>query len=168
MNDSVIRLIGEVLLFWGMGVVDVLLLLMWRWGWGRYDLYFLVVLVCVVRWMWSEGVDVWWRGLLICVRDNSRVVGWLRPCHSVSRGLRLWAVSGLMGAVFAVKHAVKSARRLRTSSAPFASSVSAALGDIPGGEGPHQRGAGWRCCAPAAGCGRPDRSLAAESSSTCG
>jgi hypothetical protein len=40
MNDSAIRLIGEVLLLWGMGVVDVLLLLVWRWGWGRYDLYF--------------------------------------------------------------------------------------------------------------------------------
>jgi hypothetical protein len=101
-----------------------------RWGCGRNDLYFLVVLVCVVRWMRSGGVDVWWRGLLICVRDNSRVVGWLRPCHPVSGGLRLWAVSGLVGAVFAVKQAVKSARRLRTSSAPTASSVSAALGGI--------------------------------------
>jgi hypothetical protein len=126
MNDSAIRLIGEVLFFWGMGVVDVLLLLMWRWG--RYDLYFLVVLVCVVRWMRSGGVDVWWRGLLICVRDNSRVVGWLRPCHPVSGGLCLWAVSGLMGAVFAMKQAVKLAWRLRTSLAPSASSVSAALG----------------------------------------
>jgi hypothetical protein len=130
MNDSAIRLIGEVLLFWGMGVVDVLLLLMWRWGWGRYDLYFLVVLVCVVRWMRSGGVDVWWRGLLICVRDNSRVVGWLRPYHPVSGGLRLWAVSGLMGAVFAVKQAVKSAQRLRTSPTPSASSVSTALWGI--------------------------------------
>jgi hypothetical protein len=93
-------------------------------------LYFLVVLVCVVRWMRSGGVDVWWRGLLICVCDNSRVVGWLRPCHPVSGGLHLWAVSGLMGAVFAVKQAVKSARRLRTSPAPSASSVSAAMGGI--------------------------------------
>jgi hypothetical protein len=74
MNDSAIRLIGEVLLFRGMGVVGVLLLLMWKRGWGRYDLYFLVVLVCMVRWMRSGGVDVWWRGLLICVCDNSRVV----------------------------------------------------------------------------------------------
>jgi hypothetical protein len=56
-------------------VVDVLLLLVWRWGWGRYDLYFLVVLVYVVRWMRSGGVDVWRRGLLVCVRDNPRVVG---------------------------------------------------------------------------------------------
>ena len=89
MNDSAIRLIGEVLLLWGMGVVDVLLLLVWRWGWGRYDLYFLVVLICVVRWMRSGGVDVRRRGLLVSVCDNSGVVGWLRPCHPVSGGLRL-------------------------------------------------------------------------------
>jgi hypothetical protein len=128
MNDSAIRLIGEVLLLWGMGVVDVLLLLVWRWG--RYDLYFLVVLVCVVRWVRSGGVDVWRRGLLICVRDNSRIVGWLCSCHPVSGGLRLWAVSGLVGAVFAVEQAVTSARLLRTSPAPTASSVTAALGRI--------------------------------------
>jgi hypothetical protein len=129
-----------------------------------------VVLVCVVRWMLGGGVDVWWRGLLISVRDNSRVVDWLRPCHPVFGGLRLWAVSGLVGAVFAVKKRVESARRLRTSPTPTASSISAALGggDIPDGEGRHQRGAGWRCCAPAADCGRLDRSLAAELSSTCG
>jgi hypothetical protein len=130
MNDSAIRLIGEVFLFWGVGVGDVLLLLVWRWGWGRYDLYFLVVLVCVVRWMRGGGVDVWWRGLLISVRDNSRVVGWLRPCHPVFGGLRLWAVSGLVGAVFAMKKTVESARRLRTPPTPTASSVSAALGGI--------------------------------------
>jgi hypothetical protein len=130
MNDSAIRLIGEVLLLWVMGVVDVSLLLVWRWEWGRYDLYFLVVLVRVVRWMRSGGVDVWRRGLLICVRDNSRVVGWLCPCHPVSGGLRLWAISGLVGAVFAVEQAVKSARLLRTSPAPTASSVPAALGGI--------------------------------------
>jgi hypothetical protein len=130
MNDSAIRLIGEVLLLWGMGVVDVLLLLVWRWGWGRYDLYFLVVLVCMVRWMRSGAVDVWQRGLLICVSDNSRVVGWLRPCHPVCGGLRPWAVSGLVGTVFAVEQAVKSAWRLRTSSAPTASSLPTALGKI--------------------------------------
>jgi hypothetical protein len=44
-NDSAIRLIDEVFLLWGLGVVDVLLLRVWRWGWGRYDLYLLVVLV---------------------------------------------------------------------------------------------------------------------------
>jgi hypothetical protein len=75
-------------------------------------------------------VDVWWRGVLISVRDNSRFVGWLRPCHPVFGGLRLWAVSGLVGAVFAVKKKVESARRLRTSPTPTASSISVALGGI--------------------------------------
>jgi hypothetical protein len=57
-NDSAIRLIGEVFLFWGLGVVDVLLLRVWRWKRGRYDLYLLVVWVCVVRWMLSGAVVV--------------------------------------------------------------------------------------------------------------
>jgi hypothetical protein len=131
MNDSAIRLIGEVFLLWGLGVVgvvDVLLLLVWRWGWGRYDLYLQVVLVCVVRWMRSGVVVVWLRGLLICVRDNSRVVGWLRSCHPVSGGLRFWAVSCRVDAVFAVEQAVKSARLLHASLAPTTSFVSATLG----------------------------------------
>jgi hypothetical protein len=131
MNDSAIRLIGEVFLLWGLWVVvvvDVLLLLVWRWGWGRYDLYLLVVLVCVVWWMRSGAVVVWLRGLLVCVRDNSRVVGWLRSCHPVSGGLRFWAVSCRVGVVFAVEQAVESARLLRASPAPTTSSVSAALG----------------------------------------
>src|SRR5688572_4472133 len=75
-NDSAIRLIGEVFLLWGVG--DVLMLLVWWWGWGRYDLYFLMVLISVVRWKRGGGVDIWWRGLLVCVCDNSGVVGWLR------------------------------------------------------------------------------------------
>jgi hypothetical protein len=132
-NDSAIWLIGEVFLLWGLGVVvvvDILLLRMWRWGWGRYDLYLLVVLVCEVRWMRSGAVVVWLRGLLICVRDNSRVVGWLHPCHPVSGGLCLWAVSCGVHAVFAVEQAVKSARLLHTSPAPTTGSVSATLGGI--------------------------------------
>ena len=165
MNDSAIRLIGEVFLLWSMG--DVLMLLVWWWGWGRYDLYFLMVLVSVVRWMRSGGVDIWWRGLLVVVCDNLGVVSWLRPCHPVSGGLRFWAVFGLVGVVFAVEEAVESARRLRAPSTPTTSSISAALGgDIPGDEGGQQQAAGWRCCALAADCGRLDRSLAAESSST--
>jgi hypothetical protein len=134
-NDSAIRLIDEVFFLWGLGVVgvvDVLLLRVWSWEWGRYDLYLLVVLVCVVRWMRSGAVAVWLRGLLICVCDNSRVVGWLRPCHPVSGGLRLWAVSCRVRAVFAVEQEVKSARLLRTSLAPTTSSVSVALGGYSG------------------------------------
>jgi hypothetical protein len=64
------------------------------------------------------------------VRDNSRVVGWLRPRHPVSGGLRLWAVPCRVRAVFAVEQAVKSARLLRPSSAPTTSSVAAALWGI--------------------------------------
>jgi hypothetical protein len=105
-NDSAIRLIGEVFLLWGVG--DVWMLLVWWWGWGRYDFYFLMVLVSV--------------------GDNSGVVGWLRPCHPVFGGLRFLAVFGLVGAVFAMEEAVESARRLRTSPTPTASSISAALG----------------------------------------
>ena len=65
------------------------------------------------------------------MRDNSGIVGWLRPRHSVSGGLRLGAVFGLVGAVFAVEKAVEPARRLlRPPSTPAASSISAALGGI--------------------------------------
>jgi hypothetical protein len=75
-------------------------------------------------------VVVWLRELLICVRDNSWVVGWLRPRHPVSGGLRFRAVSCWVRAVFAVEQAVKSVRLLRPSSAPTTSSVAAALGGI--------------------------------------
>jgi hypothetical protein len=78
-NDSAIRLISEVFLFWCLGViwvVDVWLMRVWRREWGWYDLYLLVVLVCMVRWMLSGVVVVWlWEVVLICVRDNSWVVG---------------------------------------------------------------------------------------------
>jgi hypothetical protein len=127
-NDSAIRLIGEVFLLWGLGVVVVVDVLLLGWWWRRYDLYLLVMLVCVVRWVWSGAVVIWLKGLLVCVRDNSRVVGWLRSCHPVSGCLHFWAVSCRVGAVFTVEQPVKSARLLRASPAPTASSVSAALG----------------------------------------
>jgi hypothetical protein len=127
-NDSAIRLISEVFLFWCLGVVDVWLLQVWQWEWGRYDLYLLVVLVCVVGWMQNGAMVVWLWGLLICVCDNSWVVGWLRPRHPVSSGLRFRAVPCWVRAVFAVEQAVESARLLRPSSAPTTSSVAMALG----------------------------------------
>jgi hypothetical protein len=132
-NDSTIQLIREVFLYWCLGVVwvvDVWLLRVWRWEWGRYNLYLLVVLVCVVRWMLSGAVVVWLWELLICVRDNSWVVGWLRPRHLVPGGLRFRAVPCWVRTVFAMKQAVKSARLLRPSSAPTTSSIAAALGGI--------------------------------------
>jgi hypothetical protein len=115
MNDSAIRLISEVFLFWCLGVVwvvDVWLLWMWRWGWGRYDLYFLVMLVGVVRWVLSGAVVVWLWELLVCVRDNSWVVGWLRPRHPVPGGLCFRAVPCWVRTVFAMKQTVKSAAAL--------------------------------------------------------
>jgi hypothetical protein len=130
-NDSAIRLISEVFLLWGLG--DVLLLLVWWLRRRMYDLYFLMVLVSVVRWMRGGSMYIWWGVLLVIMRDNSGVVGWLRPRHSVSGGLDFGAVSGLVGAVFAMEKAVESARWrgwLRTPSAPAASSISAALGGI--------------------------------------
>jgi hypothetical protein len=130
-NDSTIRLISEVFLFWCLGVVwveDVWLMRVRRWEWGWYDLYLLVVLVCVVRWMLSGAVVIWLWEMLICVRDNSWVVGWLRPRHPVPGGLRFWAIPSWVRAVFAVNQAVKSARLLRPSSSPTTSSIAAALG----------------------------------------
>ena len=131
MNDSTIQLIGEVFLFWCLGVVwvvNVWLLRGWRWEWGRYDLYLLVVLVCVVRWMLCGAVVVWLWELMIYVRDNSWVVGWLRLRHPVPSGLRFRAVPCWVRIVFTVKQAVESARLLRSSPAPTTSSIVAALG----------------------------------------
>jgi hypothetical protein len=98
-------------------------------GVGWYDLYLLVVLVCVVRWMLSGAVVVWlWEVMLICVRDNSWVVGWLRPRHPILGGLRFRAVPRWVCAVFAVKQAVKSTRLLCPSSALTMSAIAVALG----------------------------------------
>ena len=92
MNDSAIRLIGEVFLFWRLGVVwvvDVWLMRVRRLERRWYDLCLLVVLICVVRWMLSGAVVVWlWEVVLICVRDNSWVAGGLYPRHPIRGGLR--------------------------------------------------------------------------------
>jgi hypothetical protein len=96
---------------------------------GGHDLY-LLMLVCVVGWMLSGAVVVWWWELLICVRDNSWVVGWLRPRHPVSCGLRLRAVPCWMRTVFVVEQTVKFVRLLRPSSASTTGPSAAALGGI--------------------------------------
>jgi hypothetical protein len=94
-----------------------------------YDLYLLVVLVCVVRWMLSGVVVVWlWEVVLICMGDNSWVVSGLCPGHPVPGGLRFRAVPHLVRAVFAVKQAVKSARLLCPSSTATMCAIAAALG----------------------------------------
>jgi hypothetical protein len=47
-NDSMIRLIKEIFLFWCLGDFVVWVRLMQRQERGWYDLYLLVVLICVV------------------------------------------------------------------------------------------------------------------------
>jgi hypothetical protein len=74
-------------------------------------------------------VVVWlWVVVLICVRDNSWVVGGLCPRHPVPGGLRFWAIPHWVRVVFVVKHEVISARLLRPSSAPTTRAIAAALG----------------------------------------
>jgi hypothetical protein len=77
-----------------------------RQGWE--DLYFLMMLICVVGWVLDMDVVVW-LVVVICVRDNSLIVGWLCPRHFVLGGLCFWAIPCWVCAVFAVKQAVESA-----------------------------------------------------------
>jgi hypothetical protein len=74
-------------------------------------------------------VVVWlWEVVLICVCDNSRVVGGLCPRHLVPGGLRFRAIPRWVRAVFAVKQTIKYARLLRPSSAPTTRAIAVALG----------------------------------------
>jgi hypothetical protein len=113
---------------------------------------------------------VWlWVVVLICVRDNSVVVGGLCPRHPIPSGPRFWAIPRWVRAVFTVKQTVISVRLLHPSPAPATRAIAAALGgDNLDGERPRQRGAGWLCYAPAADCGCPDRSLTARALSRFG
>jgi hypothetical protein len=167
-DDSAIRLIGEVFLLWRWWVI----LVVWVWvmrrrrrGWE--DLYFLMMLICVVGWVLDMDVVVW-LVVVISVRDNSLIVGWLCPRHSVLGGLCFRAIPCWVCVVFAVKQAVESARLLRPSPALAPRAAFAALGDILDGERPRQRGAGWLCCAPAVDCGCPVLSLTAKALSRFG
>jgi hypothetical protein len=117
-DDSAIRLLGEVFLLWCLGVI----LVVWvrvvrRRGWN--NLYFLMVLICVVGWMLDMAVVVWLLLLVVvCVRDDSLVVGWLCSRHPIPGGLCFWAISCWVRAILDMKQAVKSAWLLRPSSAP--------------------------------------------------
>jgi hypothetical protein len=76
---TAIWLFGEVFLFWCLGVIMVVWIwVMRRWRRGWKDLHFLAVLVRVVGWVLDAVVVI---GLLlvvvVCVRDDSLVVGWL-------------------------------------------------------------------------------------------
>ena len=102
---------------------------MWRRRRGWKDLYFLVMLICVVGWVLDMDIVVWLMGV-IGVRDNSLIVGWLRLRHPVPGGLCFRAIPCWVHAVFAMKQAVISTRLLRPSSAPATCAIDATLGGI--------------------------------------
>jgi hypothetical protein len=163
-NDSAIRLINEVFLFWCLGVILVVdVWLMRRQGRGWYDLYLLVVLICV----WVDagrnrgcmvvggGVDMCARQLLGCRRvvPETSCPWW--PSFPGNpwlgaRSLHRETVSNICAAVAPVP------------SLDHACHCHGPGGDSPGGEGLRRRGAGWQCYAPATDCGCPDRSLTAK------
>jgi hypothetical protein len=76
--------------------------------------------VVVVVWLWVV--------VLICVRDNSLVVGGLCSRHPVPGGLHFQAIPDWVRAVFTLKQAVISARLLRPSLAPATCAIVVALG----------------------------------------
>jgi hypothetical protein len=81
----------------------------------------------MVGWMLDLLVVV---GLLVMVsvRDDPLVVGWLSSRHSVLGCLSLWTVPCWMRAVFAVKQAIEPSRLLCPSSVSSSCAVVAALG----------------------------------------
>jgi hypothetical protein len=89
-DDSAIWLFGKVFLLWCLGMIMVV----WIWVMPRRrrrweNLHFLTVLVRVVGLVLDVLVVV--RLLLVvvvCVRDDSLVVGWLCSGHPVPSGLR--------------------------------------------------------------------------------
>jgi hypothetical protein len=108
-------------------VVWVLVMRRWRRGWD--DLYFLIVWICVVGWVLDGAVVVWlWVVVVICVRDNSLVVGWLCSRHPVPGGLCFRAILGWVCVVLAMKQTVISAWLLHPS--PASRAITAALGGI--------------------------------------
>jgi hypothetical protein len=86
-----------------------------------------MVLVCVVGWMLDLLILV---GLLVmvCVRDDPLVVGWLCSGHSVPGGLGFWTVPCWVCAVLAMKQTVESVRLLCPCLASPSGAVAAAWG----------------------------------------
>ena len=127
--NSVIWLLGEVFLLWCLGVI----LVVWVWvmrrrmrGW--YNLYFLMVLVCVVGWMLDVVVVVWFLVVVVvCVGDDPLVVGWLGSEHFVLGCFSLRTFPRWMRAVFTVKQAIESSRLLGPFSASSSCAVAVAL-----------------------------------------
>jgi hypothetical protein len=127
-DNSTIWLLGEVFLLWCLGVISVVWVrVMRRRGWN--NLYFLMVLICVVGWMLDVAVVVWLLlVVVVCVHDDSLVVGWMCSRHPVPGGLCFRAVSCWVRAILAMKQAVKSAWLLHPSPAPPSHGITATMG----------------------------------------
>jgi hypothetical protein len=65
--------------------------------------------------------------VVVSVRDDLLVVGWLGSGHSVLGGLSLWIVPCWMRTVFAMKQAIESLQLLSPSLVPSSCVVAAAL-----------------------------------------
>jgi hypothetical protein len=68
--------------------------------------------------------------VVVCVRDDSLVVGWLCSGHPVPGGLRFWTISCWVRVVLTMKQTVESTLLLRQSSASPSGAIIAALGGI--------------------------------------
>jgi hypothetical protein len=66
--------------------------------------------------------------VVVCVRDDPLVVGWLCSGHPVPGGLCFWTISSWVRAVLAMKQIVESARLLRPSLASPSGAITTALG----------------------------------------
>jgi hypothetical protein len=73
-----------------------------------------------------------WLFVMVSVRDDSLVVGWLSSGHSVPGGLGLQTVPCWVRAVFAMKQAIESAWLPCPSAASSSCAVAAPMGGIPG------------------------------------
>jgi hypothetical protein len=88
-----------------------------------------MVWICVVGWVLDVAVVVWLRVVvMICVRDNSLVVGWLCSGQPVPGGLCFQAIPCWVCAILAIKQAVISAWLLRPSPSPASRAIATALG----------------------------------------
>jgi hypothetical protein len=109
------------------------IMVVWIWVMRRRrwkNLHFLTVLVRVVGWMLDVLVVVRLLLVVVCVCDDSLVVGRLCSGHPVTGGLRFWTISCWVRAVLAMKQAVESAQLLRLSPASPSGAITAALGGI--------------------------------------
>jgi hypothetical protein len=126
-DDPTVRLLSEVLLLrcWRWGV---LMWRIWMMRWWREDLDLLTMMVQVVGLVPDLLIVVWLPVVLlgvISMCDNSLVVGWLIPGHSIFGGFDFRAIPSGVCAIFAMKEAIKSSWLLVPASASSSCVVAA-------------------------------------------